>query len=155
MENRIYEGLFEIADKNMQQSGRSFTCPKAAFLYYIKNDPYETDVMSLMETPASNEEFLDIAYIAVLNRIADDTARSTWKVHMDMPEKEFRYLLIRGLVNSEEARLTGRCTSGYSGGSTGKRGFRQGLMEKLLASYRRMPEGIKNIIRKLIGAGEE
>ena len=40
MENQIYERLFEIADKNMQQSGRSFACPKAAFLYYIKNSSY-------------------------------------------------------------------------------------------------------------------
>lgn len=154
MENQIYERLFEIADKNMQQSGRSFTCPKAAFLYYIKNDPCVTDVMELMETPASNEEFLDIAYIAVLNRTADDTAKSTWKAHMDMPEKEFRRFLIRGLVNSDEARLTGRHISGYSRGSTGRKSLRQRSMEKLLAVYRKMPESIKNIIRKVIGAGE-
>ena len=54
MENQFYNSLFEIADKNMQQSGKSFTYPKAAFLYYKENDPYTADVLELMDITASN-----------------------------------------------------------------------------------------------------
>ncbi len=156
MENQIYDRLFEIADSNMQRSGKRFTCPKAAFLYYIKNDPYETDIMELMETEASNEEFTDLAYTAVLNRPADDAARCAWRKHTHLPETSFRQLMLSELLASEEAGLTGKVIHGYAGNSSHKSssGFRQRLMQKLLPVYRKMPEGVKRIVRKVTGAGE-
>ena len=157
MENRIYNELFEITNENMQQSGNEFTHPRAAFLYYTKNDPHKVDIMELMKEEASNEEFVEIAYLAILGRPIDAEAKQSWSRQTGLPEKKFRALVIQRLTSSQEADVCHKriYNNIYAAKKRRRRNGTAGfLVQKLLPVYRKLPSGMKNGIRKVMGAGE-
>lgn len=157
MNNKIYNQLFEIANENMQQSGNEFTHPRAAFLYYAKNDPHMVDIMELMNEEASNEEFVEIAYLAILGRPVDAEAMQSWSKQTGIPEKKFRALVVQRLTSSQEADVYHKriYNNIYSAKKRRRRNGTAGfLVQKLLPVYRKLPSGMKNGIRKVMGAGE-
>ncbi len=156
MENELCRQLFDIANENMQQSGHAFTHPKAAFLYYTRNDPHMVDILELLKEDASNEEFVEIAYLAILNRPIDEEAQKHWLKQATLPEKRFRRLVIERLTSSPEAdichkRIYNNIYAVQRRKGTGTAGF---FVQKLLPVYRRLPQGMKNGIRKVMGVGE-
>ncbi len=156
MENRICASLYEIANENMQQSGGQFTHPRAAFLYYGKSDPHSVDVLSLLQEEASNEEFAEIAYLAILGRPIDAQAMRNWRKQSALPQGQFRAMVIRSLTSSKEADLRHkriyhnicirkkRRTLAMSGFAS----------KHLLPVYRKLPQGMKNTIRKMMGVDD-
>lgn len=155
MEKNIYEKIFDISNENMQKSGNSFVHPKSAFLCYAELDPHKVDLIELSKVKADNPEFLDIAYINLLNRPVDPDAYQSWKKHFNMPEQQFRTLVIQRLVSSKEATV---CHKRIYNNifvrkklSAKKDSLKSKAMEKLLPIYRRLPEKIKAPIRKLAG----
>lgn len=157
MENRIYNELFRITNENMQQSGNEFTHPRAAFLYYTKNDPHKVDIMELVKEKASNDEFVEIAYLAILGRPIDDEAKQSWSKQFGLPEKKFRALVIQRLTSSQEADVCHKriYNNIYAAKKRRRRNGTAGfLVQKLLPVYRKLPAGLKRGIRKVMGAGE-
>ena len=157
MENKICTQLYDIASENMQQSGNTFTHPKAAFLYYMRNHPHMVDVFQLMKEEASNEDFVEIAYLAILNRLIDEEAKKSWSKQFGLPEQKFRALVVERLMASQECNVCHKriYNNVYAKGrrrkGQGTVGF---LVQKLLPVYRRLPQGMKNGIRKVMGVGE-
>lgn len=157
MENKICTHLFDIANENMQQSGNAFTHPKAAFLYYTRNNPHKVDIFELMKEPATNEEFVEIAYLAILNRPIDAEAQKNWRKQLHMPQKQFRALVIQRLTGSPEADVCHKRIYNniyavqHRRKGQGTVGF---LVQKLLPLYRKMPDGMKKRIRKIMGVHE-
>ena len=157
MENKICTQLFDIANENMQQSGNTFTHPRAAFLYYTRNDPHKVDILELMKEEAANEEFVEMAYLAILNRPIDEEAQKSWKKQLGLPEKKFRALVIQRLTGSPEADVCHKriynniYASQRRRKGSGTVGF---MVQKLLPMYRRLPQGLKNGIRRIMGVGE-
>lgn len=155
MGKNIYEKIFDISNENMQKSGNRFAHPKSAFLCYAELDPHKVDLIELSKVEADNSEFLDIAYINLLNRPVDPDAYQSWKKHFNMPEWQFRTLVIQRLVSSKEATV---CHKRIYNNifvrkklSAKKDSLKSKAMEKLLQVYRRLPEKIKAPIRKLAG----
>lgn len=157
MESKICAQLFDIANGNMQQSGNAFTHPKAAFLYYTRNHPHKVDIFQLMKEEASNEDFVEIAYLAILNRPIDEEAKKSWNKQLGLPEKNFRALVIERLTSSQECNV---CHKRIYNNIYAKKRRSKGqgtvgfLVQKLLPVYRRLPQGMKNGIRKIMGVGE-
>ncbi len=157
MEHTLYEQLFDIASENMQQSGNTFTHPKAAFLYYTENHPFETDLLQLMQIKAANEEFIEIAYIAILNRPIDEEAKEKWARCFLLPQKSFRKQVIHELTNSPEAKLCHKRVYHHAELMEQEKMPQNSgsLMQKLLPLYRRLPKGLKSRIRRIMGVDEE
>lgn len=156
MEKKVYGRLFEITERKMQQSGKDFTHPRAAFLYYLNEKCDEVNLTRLLSADLSNEEFLECAYIALLDRFITDEERKSYGAHLSLPEKAFAETVLRGIMGSDEQRNAGKRVKGcpesfLSGGSQGSK---PGLMEKLLPLYRKLPEGIKKALRRVLGAEE-
>lgn len=154
MEKNIYEKIFDISDENMRKSGNSFVHPKSAFLCYTELDPHKVDLIELFNITATNQEFLDIAYINLLNRPVDPEAYQSWKKHFGMPPKQFRRLVIKRLVTSKEANVCHKriynnifVKQKKSQNDT----FRSRAMQKLMPVYKKLPESVKAPIRKLVG----
>lgn len=158
MEKSIYEKIFDISNSNMQKSGNSFVHPKSAFLCYTALDPHKVDLIELCKIQANNPEFLDIAYINLLNRPVDPEAYQSWKKHFNMPEQQFRRLVIQRLVVSKEAtvchkRIYNNIFSKKKYKSQ-KDSLRSKTMQKLMPIYKKLPETIKAPIRKIAGGNQ-
>jgi hypothetical protein len=155
MENTICAQLYEIAEHNMTQSGNAFTHPRAAFLYYAKNDPHAVDLIALMREPATNMEFVEIAYLAILNRPIDADAARSWQKYAHMSQEKFRRLVVQRLTAAPEASLCHKRI--YHNLYAKKRrwhkqGLAAGVTQKLLPLYRKLPDGMKQKIRNITGA---
>lgn len=155
MENNIYKKIFDISNGNMQKSGNSFTHPEAAFMCYAQLDPHKVNLIELYNVTASNQEFLDIAYINLLNRPVDPEAFQSWKKHFGMPPEQFRTLVIKRLVTSKEAtvchkRIYNNIFIQKNGKNKGD-SLRSKAMQKLMPIYKKLPEKIKAPIRKIAG----
>ncbi len=157
MEKKICAQLFEIANENMERSGNAFVHSKAAFLYYPDNDPHAVDVLQLMEIEGTNEDFLEIAYIAILNRPVDADALKHWQRQFSLPQKQFRALVIRRLTTSPEADVCHkRIYNNIYLPQRRKRGREatNAVVQKLMPVYRKLPTGMKSVIRKIAGVNQ-
>lgn len=155
MEKSIYEQIFDISDANMKASGENFSHKKSAFLAYTELDPHKVDLIELFNTSAPNQEFLDIAYITLLNRPAEPEAFQNWKKYFSMPEKQFRSLVIRRIVNSREADV---CHKRIYNDIFSKQKYTESksvlnskAVQKLMPVYRKMPDKMKSLIKKVAG----
>lgn len=157
MENECYSRLFEIANRNMQRSGKDLGSRKAAFFFFLNNDPYETDALALLETDCNNEDFPDIAYMAFLGRTADESAAVHYKSMLPLPERQFRLRVISELAHSDEARKAGKRIVNFPdiAENTERKSLRRKLMAVLLPVYRCLPKGLKNALKKIMGANAE
>ncbi|MBQ7012476.1 MAG: DUF4214 domain-containing protein [Oscillospiraceae bacterium] len=153
MENRICAALYEIAEENMRRSGGSFSHPKAAFLYFDRSDPHSVDVLSLLKEPCTNEEFVEIAYLAVLGRPIDAPSLKQWQKQCGMPAWKFRRLVVRNLTASREADLCHKriCHNICRSPRRRKKDMGGFVVKRLLPVYRKLPQGMKNVIRKTMG----
>ncbi len=154
MEKNVYEKIFDISNKNMQKSGNNFVHPKSAFLCYTKLDPHKVDLIELFRIKADNPEFLDIAYINLLNRPVDPEAYQSWKKHFNMPEQHFRRLVIKRLVTSKEANVCHKRIYNnifVKQKKSHKDSLKGKALQKLMPVYKKLPESIKAPIRKLVG----
>ena len=158
MGKNIYDKIFNITEENMRKSGEKFTHPKSAFLCYTEFDPHKVDLIELFKIKASNPEFLDIAYINLLNRPVDPEAYQSWKKNFNMPEKQFRRLVIKRLVTTKEASVSHKRIYNNifvkNKSKSQKDTFRSRAMQKLMPVYKKLPESIKAPIRKLAGGNQ-
>ncbi len=156
MENEVYIGLFDITQRKMQQSGKDFTHPKAAFLYYCVERSDEADLSRLLSADLSNEELLECAYITLLDRFITESERESYSEYITLPKKAFLETVFRRIIGSDEQKNAGKrvkgCPDSLLSGSS--RGSKTGVMEKLLPLYRRLPKGIKNALRRMLGGSE-
>lgn len=157
MSNESYRNLFEIANKNMQQSGKTLYHRRAAFFYYVNNDPYAIDILKLFETNASNEEFIDIACIAFLNHPADDSLLKYYENILFLPRSEFRIKVILDLKNSDESKNVGKKIINFIDESknVSENKISQKIMLWSLSIYRKIPNRLKRYIKKVLGVGKE
>lgn len=157
MDNKSYSQLFEIANKNMQQSGKTFDRRRAAFFYYIKNDPYKIDILNLLEVESSNEEFIDIAYMTFFGHLADENSRKHYENILSYSHFEFRRKLICDLINSQEMRDSGKKILNFIDESESKIESKllQRIMVRILPVYKKLPNTLKRCIRIILKVGEE
>lgn len=156
MENEVYGRLFEITERKMQQSGKEFTHPRAAFLYYLNEKCDEVNLTRLLSADLTNEELLECAYITLLDRFITDEERKSYGAHLSLPQKAFAEIVLRSIMGSDEQRNAGKRVKGCSESLLrgGSQGSSPGLMEKLLPLYRKLPEGVKKVLRRMLGAEE-
>ena len=150
MENENFSRLFDIVEKNMQLSGRSFTVPKAAFLYSVSVYHSEADILELMEINASRSEFAHIACNVLTGHFADEERMAKIAEYDSLSEREYREKVISQLVPSD--RIIRNFP--HSPEVREKKSFRAFLMQVLFPVYKKLPSGVRNFIRKTMGAGE-
>lgn len=150
MENENFSRLFDIAEKNMQLSGRSFTVPKAAFLYSVSVCPSEADILELLEINASREEFAHIACNVLTGHFADEERMAKIAKYDSLSEREYREKVISLLLPSD--RIIRNVP--HSAEEREKSSFRERIMQVLFTVYKKLPLRVRNIIRNRMGAGE-
>lgn len=156
MKKDIYEKLFDTMNANLVQSGEASLNSKARiFHYYAENDPGQINILDLSKIEASNDEFVQIAFLAVLNRPIDDTTYQKWQADLDLPQEAFREKVLRRITLSDECANTSKKLYDNIFSDTNQIAniIKQPslLMRTAVKAYRGMPEPIKNVVRKIRG----
>lgn len=160
MNNDSYNWLLKIVDENMQQSGKTFKNQKAAFFYYLNNNPYKVDAMELIEMDVSDEEFINIAHIAFFDRLADEDTLLKYKGSFPCQSEEFRRKVIYDFKNSEEMKKNSKKVINYAYSKKyvdkdiENISMKQSVMIRILPLYKKLPNGMKKCVRKIFGVDE-
>lgn len=153
--NDIYDKLFDISLNNLKRAGKELTIPKKAYIAWSKADPMTCDILELLKIDATNEEFIHILYLSILNRPIDEKALEMWKTRFSLPKAKFRRAAVEQITSSEEYAKKGKIITNNIYADTGRYkdiiprpNFFYGTAYKI---YHKMPEPFKNIIRKARG----
>lgn len=158
-DSNIYSDIFDIVNENMKNAGKSFSVSKNAYLHLAKERPNCVDVFRLSQEP-DNRIFLEKCYISFLKRLADEKAFASWNERFSLPCSEFQRLLVITMISSTEYNRSqvkaynniysqknvygGNLNSAQTSGALT-------MPEKLLKIYRKQPEFMKKIERKIAG----
>ena len=155
MSDNIYKQLYDITQENITNAGIKFVNQEQTFLYYCENDPHVVDIGELMKTDASNEEFIQLVYLALLNRPIDPDSCTAWAVLKNMNQTEYRINAVYSVFNSPETsvchkRIYNNIPSYYhENDSIAKK---QNLfLRGAYKVYRHCPQPVKTIFKKTAG----
>ncbi|MGN0630235.1 MAG: hypothetical protein ACI4JN_02800 [Ruminococcus sp.] len=114
----------------------------------------ETNALALLEKDCRNEKFLHIAYGEILGRTPDESAVMHYSSMFSLPERQFRLRVISDLAHSEEARQKGKKIVNFPDitEKTEKKSLMGKFAAAMLPVYRHLPEGIKNALKRGMGA---
>lgn len=155
MADTVYEKLYQITAENMKKAGGSFQNAEKTFLYFCENDPHQVDILKLYDIEADNREFVQIAYLAILNRTIDADAYRSWEKRFRLPEKKFRQMVINRITNSPE---TVHCHKRiyhnlflYNKPRKNDQKKPGIVYRAAMKVYHKSPEAVKTVARKIAG----
>ena len=153
----IYEKLYDITYKNLEDAGEDPVFSKDAFLYASKRDLKYVNVFDM--TNFDNESLLQVLYIAFFYRTPEESARINWGKLFNLPESDFQRRAFKALSSSQEYLNNGTIIyNNFYSNPTAKNHVgtlpeSQGnpYIEKLYCLYRKMPLCIKRTIKMILG----
>ncbi|MBP3297991.1 MAG: DUF4214 domain-containing protein [Lachnospiraceae bacterium] len=151
----LYSNLYDIVNRNIQEAGGSFLTTKPVFLEMMcKNDSEEVDIDHLyhLEGDYTREEYLNIVYIAVLDRIASSADIEIYRKQFSMPEAEYRKNVLKNVVYSMEAKVKAKpvINAGILKVSLGSRMKANVLSFMYWKIYSPLPAGCKSVVKKCL-----
>lgn len=160
----IYSRLYDIASKNLSESGGTFDYSCDVFLISTDCRPGEADILALKDL--DNINYLQALYILFFYRTSDAEALKLWKEKANMSVDEFRRRAVQSLSKSQEffdkrtELINNLYSSGeakqavpvYSGNTlVGSGQPAEICVNKLYRFYKKLPTPIRNLIRKIVG----
>ncbi|MGL5434322.1 MAG: hypothetical protein ACRDBO_02835 [Lachnospiraceae bacterium] len=146
----IYDGLFQLVNENLQASGGEMEFKKETFLSTVGESGQITDISEWRDF--ENDVFLEVAYLKLLERLPDKMAISIWKGKMGKAKKEVHAEIITSILSSQEYLLhnTYAINNIYSPVRQKKVSLRFGIREFMYRVYKKFPEPVKQVIRKML-----
>ena len=153
----IYEKLYEIAQRNLENAGEAMQFTKEAFLYSVKCDLKNVNGFDMVQY--SNETLLQVLYVAFFYRTPEENARINWGKLNEMTEKDFQKKIFQTLSSSQEYLRNGTIiynnifTTGTPKiGAPSLQSVQTNVyVEKAFTYYQRMPKILKRIIKSILG----
>lgn len=158
-DNKIYSDIFDIVSENYSNAGGKFSVSKTAYLHISNDDPSCVDVYALSRE-TDKRAFLEKCYISFLKRLADEHAFESWVPRFSLPDQEYKRLLVATMIGSAEydrdqVRAYNNIYSARNvyGGQleTIDAAGKMGMPDKLMKLYRKQPEFLKKIARRIAG----
>ncbi len=160
----IYGKIYDITNNNMLENDMELEYSKDVFLFATECPVGECDVLDMCDL--DNMSFLEAAYVALFFRTADPSAYVNWKKCEDMYASDFRRKLLSSLAGSREflekgavlknnvysnkAESNRACVEGSTGFSSANR-----AVNKLYRIYKKFPNPIKKLIKKILGVNDK
>jgi len=155
----LYSAVFDIVNENMTNAGEKFMTSKECFVCSSQSNPRTVDILRLSKEK-DNGIFLEKAYTEILKRPVDERAYENWKNRFELPPQEFQNLVINSIVNSQEyynsqVRIYNNIYSKHNSFGGNISGVQPSagitMPEKLMNTYRKMPDFMKKIAKKAMG----
>lgn len=148
--------IYRTAQRNAETAGEKMPCSEALFAALDAMEPGVCDYGVLRGL--ENSDFLEAAFLTLLRRPADETARTNWMTRAELPPEEFQTQLLRSVLRSEEYTHSGvtliHCPLPLN--EDAPHTVRVAAYpERLLAIYRKMPAPLKTIAKKIAGGKSE
>ena len=159
IDRNLYAAIYDIVEKNYSAAGGEMSIDKPCYMVMVDNTPGTVNVLD-MSRQEDNDRFLKTAYLSMLARQIDNAALENWTEYEGMPTLEFQRRVVNALKNSDEffntqIRLTNNIYSAnnsFGGSLSGlKSSSSVSIPEKLMNTYRKMPEFMKKAARKVMG----
>lgn len=168
MSTKLYDKIFDIADTKMREHEMQFSYSKKAFNSILYHNPVVVHVDEF--TDMDIKDYLDALYLRCLNRLPDSFAYELMEQYTNNSYDVFlgKYILLSNVSNSIEFMKMGKTLVGQEemrqnllNGSLKTRILLRRMelliqvkyyLEKylLFPIWRRIPDGIKNIIRRVM-----
>ena len=157
----LYSAIFDIVSTNAGKAGSTMEVRKECYMYLTEASPDTVDILELSKEE-DNSLFLEKAYYIMLCSMVDKKAKSDWSDYEKLPKEDFQMRVINAIKGSEEfftkqIKLKNNIYSGnnpYGGSLIGLRGGSSvSVPEKLMRTYRKMPEFVKKAARRIMGIG--
>lgn len=104
-EKSIYEKLYDVMYRNVEQAGAKFAPTKEHFLMMAELEPQRTNMEIFRDV--SKEEIVQIAYLAILRRFPDEGAIQYWKQPELVQREDYNKIVIKSVANSIERSMKG------------------------------------------------
>lgn len=167
-ETSVYEMMYDIVAENMKAENDEMEFSKEAFLFDVNRKLGEVDIADMLHM--DNKTFLEAAYLGFLGRLPDEGAIIGWSEKAENLDCfSFQSQVVNSMLHSAEFRTKNvkvynciysllkrkrfRCNESIEQTKSKvilKKGYIYNIMLKI---YRKMPEKIKHIIRKVCGRG--
>ena len=157
MKQNTAGALYAIAARRMAAAGSEMPCSAAVFTVLSQAEPEQVRYPLL--AGLENADFLEAAFLLLLERPVDAETRAAWSRRYDLPRPQFQTAVLRSVLHSQEYTahmfsrpLTG-CPLPLTDANAGVRVqvAAQPMPERLLRIYRRMPGPMKRLAKKLAG----
>lgn len=154
---QIYIGLYSITARNMKEAGSNFITTQNVFLAsFCSDNNSEVDIEKLynLNKEIKNDEFLNIAYLSVLNRALSKGDIDVWCKSFQMPIEDFRRKVLGSLIYSREAKIIGKKIINIPDN------IKQSKIKKAKAKvtaflyfciFLKFPEGLRVQIKRILG----
>lgn len=105
--NSVYGALYDIVEQRLHEYDKAMPSSKNVFLYAVDKEPGVLDGTQIREM--KNDMFMEAAYMGLLNRLPDESAKKSWECNMQLEPEIFRTQLLDTLIFSQEAIVKGAC----------------------------------------------
>lgn len=165
----VYGKLYDIVENRLREYDKTMPSSKSVFLYAVDKEPGILDGTQTKEM--KDDIFFEVAYMGLLNRLPDESAKEAWKYQMQTEPENFRAQLLDALIFSQEAIIKGSIfknnqivavkqrdlrvvqISGVKQDISGDTIQKRGLKDRLYALYTKLPLSMRIFLRKILRRG--
>jgi len=158
MKKQTVGALYAIAAQRMAAAGCEMPCSAEVFAVLSQAEPDRVPYPAL--SGLCNADFLEAAFLLLLERQVDPDTRTAWQKQFALPSRQFQTAVLRSVIHSPEyaahlfARPLTDCPLPLTDAETAAVRVQvaaQPMPERLLRMYRRMPKPMKKLAKKLAG----
>lgn len=153
-DDALARALYRLAAERMQAAGCEMPCSEAVFSVLTAASPEGVSYAALEQL--ENADFLDAAYLLLLERPIDAPARKAWQEQLSLPAPEFRTRVLTTILRSAEYQqhripLTGCPLPLAEDQGQNLLISAQALPERLVRMYQKMPRPMQQLAKKIAG----
>lgn len=157
MKQNTAHALYAIAERRMTQAGAQMPCSAAVFAVLAQAEP--DCVRYPLMRGLNNPDFLEAAFLLLLERPVDPDTKAAWSRQFDLPQTQFQTAVLRSVLHSPEyaAHIFSRplidCPLPLTDANMGVKVqvAAQPMPERLLRMYQKMPKPMKKLAKKIAG----
>ncbi len=157
-DDALARAIYTLADERMQAEGKTLPYSMGVFSVMTAAAPDRVSYPAMAEL--RNADFLDAAFLLLLQRPIDDGAKEAWEKRLTLPETEFRTAVLNSILGSPEYQrnmipLVG-CTLPIQTQQPEVKVcvVNQGMPPRLVRIYQKLPKWMQKLAKKLAGKEE-
>lgn len=153
-DDALARALYHLAAERMRAADCEMPCSEDVFAVLTAAAPDGIRYAELEQL--ENADFLEAAYLLLLERPIDEAARKSWQEQLGLPADDFRTRVLKTILRSAEYQLHRVPLCGCPLPLAEDQGQNllisaQALPERLVRMYQKMPRPMQKLAKKIAG----
>ena len=155
LEGSLAKRLYQLTAARMDAASQEMPCSEAVFA--VLTDARPDCVSYSAMAGLSNLDFLEAAFLLLLQRPVDDAAKKSWSAKLSLPRTEFQTAVLRAVLHAQEYQQHLRPLTGCplpladDAARIHVQVTAQPMPARLLRIYRKMPRPVQILAKKIAG----